>query len=94
MPRRLTVLHAVDAEWTGLKTVCLLIRYEDFINEFREIIVAVIARPLHLQLLYRSLTMLLINNRYRLHRPHHPLVIHQIVTSDMESLHWIHRVVR
>jgi hypothetical protein len=66
--------------------VCLLIRYEDCTNGFREIIVAVVARPL-LRLWYRPLTIQLINDRYHLrlqHQSPHLLVDFLIVTYDME----------
>jgi hypothetical protein len=66
--------------------VCLLIRYEDCINGFREIIVAAIAR-LHPRLLYRPLTIQLIIDRYHLplqHQFQHLLVDFLIVTYDME----------
>jgi len=86
MPRRLMGLHAVDAEWMESTTVCLLIRCEDCINGFREIIVAAIAR-LHLRLLYRLLMIQLINDQYHLglqHQFQHLLVDFLIVTYDME----------
>jgi len=81
MPRPPMVLHAVVAEWTELKTVCLLIRCEGSINGFREITVAAIAR-LHLRQSCRSLTMQLISNQYYLrlqHRPRRLLVESMIV---------------
>lgn len=54
--------------------MCLLIRCVGYINGFREITVAVIAR-LRLRLLYRLSTTQLISGRYPLRLQHRPQLL-------------------